>query len=129
LTTVRRGGIGPCVAERSETGFPIGDRRERVQEVACRSRQAVEPRYHQHVAGDELAEHAAKLRPVGLGSARHFAEHFSRPGGAKLAHLCRLALPVRRYPRIAVNHGFILHRISEPKKGNFVNGLVLVRTS
>src|SRR5690348_2633357 len=29
-TAVCRGGVGPCVAERAETGFPIGDRRERV---------------------------------------------------------------------------------------------------
>jgi hypothetical protein len=31
---VCRGGVGPCVAERPETRFPLGDRRERVQQVA-----------------------------------------------------------------------------------------------
>src|SRR5271170_5308577 len=46
---------------------------------------------------------AAKLRPIGFGSARHFAEDLPGTGSAKLAHLCSLALPVGRYPRIAVN--------------------------
>jgi hypothetical protein len=41
---VRRCGVGPCIAERAETGFPIGDRRERVQQIARRARQQVEPR-------------------------------------------------------------------------------------
>jgi len=39
--------------------------------------------------------------PVGLGSARHLAKHFVVSGGAKLAHLRRLALPAvdtRAYP-------------------------------
>ena len=35
---VRRGGVGPRVAERSETLFSIGDRRKCVQQVARRSR-------------------------------------------------------------------------------------------
>lgn len=29
---LRRGGVGPCIAERSESGFAIGDRRDRVQQ-------------------------------------------------------------------------------------------------
>jgi hypothetical protein len=58
------------LGKRSEIGFAIGDRRERVQQVARRSRQPVEPCDHQHVAGVELVEHAAKLRALGLGSAR-----------------------------------------------------------
>jgi hypothetical protein len=69
---------GPCIAERSETGFPIGNRRERVQQVARRSRQPASRVTSQHVAGVELVEQAAKLRPVGLGAARHFAEHLAR---------------------------------------------------
>ena len=43
------------------------------------SREPVEPRHHQHVTGVELVEQPAKRRAVGLGSARHFAEHFARP--------------------------------------------------
>ena len=45
-TPVRRGRVRPCIAERAETGFPAGDRRERVQQVAGGSRQPVEPRHH-----------------------------------------------------------------------------------
>jgi hypothetical protein len=54
--------------------LPDGDRGERVQQVARRSREPVEPRHHQHVAGVELVEDAAKLGALSLGSARHFAE-------------------------------------------------------
>jgi hypothetical protein len=39
---VWRGGVGPRVAERSEAGALAGDRREGVQQVACRSHQAIE---------------------------------------------------------------------------------------
>jgi class 3 adenylate cyclase len=43
----------------------------------------------------ELVEHAAKLRPVGLGSARHFAEHLARPVFPQFRYLSRDALAVR----------------------------------
>jgi hypothetical protein len=93
---VRRGGVGPCIAKRSETGFPIGDRREGVQQVARRSGQPVKPRHHHHVAGVELGQQAAKLRPVGLRTARHFAEDLAGAGRAKLPDLGVNALAVRR---------------------------------
>jgi len=53
---VRCRGVGPCVAQGSESGLPAGDRRERVQQVASGSRQPVEPRHHHHVAAVELVE-------------------------------------------------------------------------
>jgi hypothetical protein len=71
--------VGPRVAKRTEARFPAGDRRERVQQVAGGSRQPVEPCHHQHVAVFDLVKQAAKLRPVGLGSARYFAKHLARP--------------------------------------------------
>jgi hypothetical protein len=77
-------------------GFLAGDRREGVEKIARRARQPVEPRHHHHVAGGEHGEQPAKLRPVRLGSARHLSEHPLGSGGAKLAHLRRLALPARR---------------------------------
>src|SRR5580704_13956415 len=78
-----------------------------------------------HVAGIELVEQAAKLRPVGLTSARHFAEHLSRPLFPQRRYLSGRALAVRRYQRIAVNHRFILHQNSAPKKRNRFNDLIL----
>jgi hypothetical protein len=47
----------------------------------------VEPRHHHDVDGVELIELAAKLRPVGLGPARHFAEHIARPVLPQRRHL------------------------------------------
>ena len=58
----------PCIAQGSETGFPLGDRRKRVQQISGGSGQAVEPRHHQHVARLKCLDHAAKLRPIGLRS-------------------------------------------------------------
>jgi hypothetical protein len=46
-------GVGPCVAKGFETGLLAGDRRERVQPVACRSRQPVEPCHHQPPTGTD----------------------------------------------------------------------------
>jgi hypothetical protein len=43
--------VGPCLANGFEIGFLAGgDRRERIQEVAGREREAVEPRHHHRVA-------------------------------------------------------------------------------
>ena len=74
---MRSGRVGPCVAEqeRKPASFPVIAasvfNRPRV-ERASRSN-------HQHVANVELIDHAAKLCAVGLGSARHFAEHLPAP--------------------------------------------------
>ena len=92
---MRRRGVGPCVAEGSEPGSLGGDAGEGVQQVAGRAGQAVEPRHHQHVIGVELVERAAELGAVGLGSARHLAEHLARASGPELAHLGVNALAVR----------------------------------
>jgi hypothetical protein len=40
---VRRGGVGPCVAERAEASFLVGDRCKRVQQVAGGSREPIKP--------------------------------------------------------------------------------------
>jgi hypothetical protein len=93
----RRVQEGPWAPARGAGG---ADRRERVQQVAGRVRQPVEPRHHHHVAGGEVIEQPAKLHPVGLGPARHFPEYLLGSFGAKLAHLRINALPVRRYSRV-----------------------------
>jgi hypothetical protein len=44
------------------------------------------PRHHQQIAGGELLDQPAKLRPVGLGSALHFQQHLApRSEAAALA--------------------------------------------
>ena len=105
---VRRGGVGPCVAKRTEAGLAVGDRGEDVQQVAGRARQAVEPRHHQHVAGVELVERAAALAAVGLRSARHLAEHRSghrppesagAPGRPRSGRLSRLGRSRKSWER------------------------------
>jgi hypothetical protein len=79
------------------------------------------------VAGVELVEYATKLCALGLDPARHFAEHLARPVLPQIRDLSGDALPVGRYPRIAVNHGFILHRNCATEKPNPVKGLILVQ--
>ena len=81
---VRRGGVGLCVAERAEAGFLLGDCRERVQQVAGRAGDAVEPRHHHHVAGGKFRDKPGKLRPVGLGSIGNFGVLFLRPAFEEL---------------------------------------------
>jgi hypothetical protein len=126
---LRRSGVGPCVAERAETGCFACDRRQRVQEVASGSREPVEPGHHQHVARVELIEQTAELRPVGLGSARDFAEHLARPVLPECGDLSGDALAVGGYPCIAVNHKFILHQNSATEKANRFRAVILVRFS
>jgi hypothetical protein len=76
---VRRGGVRPCVAKRTEARAAPGDRRERVEQVARRSREPVKPRDQKHVAGVELGEGATKLRAVGARAARRLADHLAAP--------------------------------------------------
>jgi hypothetical protein len=65
-------------------GFLLGDRRQDVEKVARRSRQAVKPRHHEHVAGFELVEDAAKLDAIGLRTAGRLAPHFRAPAALSL---------------------------------------------
>ena len=64
-----------------------------------------------------LVEKSAELRPVGLGTDRHFAEHFFGSGGGQRRKLRVDALAVRRYPCMAVDHAAILHSIICTRKG------------
>ena len=66
-----------------QTAFLLGDRRERVQQVAGRASEAVEPRHHHYVAGSDFEEQLAKLRPVNRYAARHLAEHLPAPGALR----------------------------------------------
>jgi hypothetical protein len=86
--------------------FESGSLQRRVRNEPSRG-QTNEPRHHHHIAGVNLGRRSCVRS--GLGSARHFTEHLLRSGGTKLAHLCRLALPARRYPCIAVDYGPIVH--------------------
>jgi hypothetical protein len=115
-----------------EIGFLGGDRHERVQQVAGGSRQPVEPRHHQHVAGFKRLDHAAKLRAVGLGSAYvDVAVHLLASGLGELPLLCvnALALAARRYARITVFHA-VLMAVTYAKEKPFRNrGLIFLHNS
>jgi hypothetical protein len=126
---VRCGGVGPGVAKGFETGFLAGDRRERVQQVAGGSRQPVEPGHGYDVAGVELVEQAAKLRPVGLRSARHLAEHLARPVFPQRRDLSGDALAVRRYPCIAVFHALLMAVIYAKEKPFRIKALIFFHNS
>ncbi len=55
--------VGPCVAQGSEPGLAVGDRRQRIQQVAGRAGQPVKPRHHHHVARREPVEQPAQSAP------------------------------------------------------------------
>jgi hypothetical protein len=79
--------------QQREAGALAGDRREGVQKVARRSRQAIEARDREHVAGVEPGEDAAELGAIGLRAARHLAEHLARAGGLELAPWASMLWP------------------------------------
>jgi hypothetical protein len=74
-------------------------------------------RHREDIAGVKLIEHSAKLRSVGLGSARHFAKDFFSAGGGQRRDLRLDALAVRRYPCIAVNHASFCTYIMHEERG------------
>ena len=59
----------------------LADGGERVEQVARRARQAVEPRHHEDVAFVELADDLGQLGAVGLRAARFLAVHLGAAGG------------------------------------------------
>lgn len=102
---------------------------EDVQEVAGRAGKAVEPRHRQHVARVELVEQPAKLGAIGLGSARCLLKHAHGSGGGERLHLRPHGLPVRRYPRVAINHAAIMQQIYAAGKCNAFSILFSLRFS
>jgi hypothetical protein len=106
--TVRGRRIGPGIGQRLEASTGLADRIEYIQEVASRSGQPIEPRYHQHVTCLQALEHLAELGAVGFRARDLLAENLGAAGSRQLRILGRQGLPVRRHPRIAVNRHFSL---------------------
>src|SRR5271166_6065508 len=77
----------------------------------------------------KLVEQPAKLRAVGLGSARHFAEHLLASGLGQLAHLSVNALAVGGYPRVAVFHASLMAITYAKEKPFQINGLIFFHNS
>jgi len=127
--TVGGRGVRPGVARGAETGPTVGDRGEGVQLVAGRARQPVEPGHHQHVAGGELVERAAKPAAVGLRPARQLAEHLLAPGLGELAQLRCNALTVRGYPGVAVFRAVIMSVTSATEKFSVFSDLISLHRS
>jgi hypothetical protein len=100
---VRRCGVRPCVAKRADSGTGLRNRVDDVQEVAGGPRKPVEARDKQRVACIEGFDGARQLAPVGPGSARRLTKHGRGSGGGQRRNLSVERLPVRAYPRIAVN--------------------------
>jgi hypothetical protein len=103
----------------------VGKLRQYVEKVARPARQSVEARHHERVALVDLFEGLAEPHAVGLRAARRLLENLLGSGGAQLPRLRISAPAVRRYPRIAVNHGFILHQTSATEKPLNINSLFL----
>jgi hypothetical protein len=122
---VRGRRVRPCVAKRTEARALLGDLRQRVQEVACRTRETIKARHKQGVAVIKAAYRARQFGAFGLRPAGRLLENLLGSGGAKLLHLSVNALAVRRDSRVAVNHGFILHQTYATRKPLKINGLVL----
>ena len=128
-TAMRARRVGPYVAQGPESGSGLGDRVERVQQVARRSRQPVKARHRQHVALVELREGKAQLRAVAARAAGRFPKDLFGSGGLELFHLRVNALAVCRDSCIAVNHAVLMHVIFAQKKGFSIKGLSFVHNS
>jgi len=84
------------------------------KQLLARSKSA-RSRHHLYVALGKLIERAAQLDAVGLRAVCCFFKYLRSSRGAQLLHLRVEALAVRRYSRIAQNHGMILGYILQLK--------------
>lgn len=98
---VRRGGVGPWVAQAAEHGALLGQGAQHVEEVPRAPRQPVQPRDHHHVAVLDVLEELGELRPVRLRPRSRLAEHAHGPCRVELLDLGRERLAVRAHPRVA----------------------------
>jgi hypothetical protein len=83
-------------------------------------------RWRMHLRTDLDLEEIAKWAPPTLAG---WVRYYGRFYPSKLGNLCRDALTVRRYPCIAVNHGFGMHLIYAPEICCVFNGIILERNS
>src|SRR5262249_6339012 len=60
------GSVSPRILERTKASAALADLIEDIEQVAGRSRQAIEPHDREHVAVLEPANHLGQLRSVGL---------------------------------------------------------------
>src|ERR1017187_6185575 len=75
---------------------------------------------------EESAMRLTKLGTIGLCAAGRFAEHLRASGLGQFRHLCRDALPVRGYPRIAIFHALFMRLIYAAEKLCLFNTPVLL---
>jgi hypothetical protein len=122
-----------CIAERSEAGFAIGDRREGVEQVARRSREPVEAGNQQgRLPLAAFGKRGVELGPVGVAaSALNLGEHGNeRLAGRKEPPDARAlgieaeathALPVGRYSVVG-------HEIRHFPSGVLMQTVVCINT-
>src|SRR5262249_7988346 len=94
--------------ERSETSTALANFVEHVEQVPRRARQAVQPRYDQHVAGFQPTDCLGQLGPIRLGPGELFLEHFGTASGHELGVLRGQVLIAGRNPCISVCRHFPL---------------------
>lgn len=98
---VRRGGVGPSVGERAESGSAFGDGVESVEQVAGRAGQSVKAGDDKHVSRVEGCKDPGKLPAIGLGPAGSLLKYLLGPRGPQSFALSVEGLPVCADARIA----------------------------
>jgi hypothetical protein len=83
---MRRGGVGPGIAQRLKAGTLVGDSAE---QVAGRTGQPIKTSDHQDVAATETGDQAGQLLPIRLRPADLLLEDLSAAGGLQLGYLRR----------------------------------------
>lgn len=106
----RRGRVSPGLGERAQSRSrlvqPLGD----VEQVARRSRQAIEPGDHDHVVVAQLLQHPLELWPGALGARHLLLERPPAPSRLQRSLLKREILVVGGHASIAEEHVADVHR-------------------
>jgi hypothetical protein len=95
---MRRRGVRPSVAKRTEPSSGFRYRIERVQEIARLAREPIEARHQQSVALAQGFEGARQFATICIDPAGRLAEHFRGPRGLQRRDLRVEGLPVRTDP-------------------------------
>lgn len=92
------------------------------EEIGRIARQPVGGRRDDQIARGERLHQPLELRAVRRRAGEGVGEDADAAGGFELPPLHGQVLPLCRYPRIAVNHAAIMHRIYATKKPNDFSG-------
>jgi hypothetical protein len=97
---VRRGGVCPCVAQRTEPGALFSDAAKDIEKVSGRSGKPIQTGHYNNVTTLDILEQPLELAAIGACASYLFPKYLGAAGSLKLSQLRIKGLAICTHPRI-----------------------------